>query len=198
MRTLFLLLLLSAPALAGGPKYRYEDVKLNDEVANIYHDIGAVLKGTIGPLNISSMTVSSATINYIELNLPSTQSSFVGATNVPTTTEWGDLTSIPITAGTWEVDLNALAASNGATMTRFAIGVSTTSGNNSTLLVLGDTSVQLTYGSTSLVDVFVPINLTKVLLTFSEAKTVYFKMSATYTVGTPTMRGRITATPALN
>ena len=71
MKTLILifsLLLVSSLAFAGGPKYRYQDPKLNDEVDNIYHDIDSVLKGTLGPLTISSVTVTSATVNSLIVN----------------------------------------------------------------------------------------------------------------------------------
>lgn len=51
-------LLLSLPCLAGGPKYRYQDAKLDDEINNIYFDIGSVLKGDV---RIASATISNLT-----------------------------------------------------------------------------------------------------------------------------------------
>lgn len=60
-----LILLLPSVVLAGGPKYKYENPKLNDEVESVYHDIRNVLNGTIGPLTISSATISSATVSAL-------------------------------------------------------------------------------------------------------------------------------------
>lgn len=51
-------LLLSLPCLAGGPKYRYQDAKLDDEINNIYHDIESILKGDV---RIASATISNLT-----------------------------------------------------------------------------------------------------------------------------------------
>lgn len=39
-RTVILIALLASTVSAAGPKYNYRDPKLNDEIENIYHDIG--------------------------------------------------------------------------------------------------------------------------------------------------------------
>lgn len=59
MKTLILILGLSASCFASGPKYVFEDPKMNDELTNVYKDLATILKGSV---RISSMTVSSLTV----------------------------------------------------------------------------------------------------------------------------------------
>jgi hypothetical protein len=69
MKTLILLCLPSI-VLAGGPKYKYEDARMNDEMDNIYHDIrntGTDDPLTLGGLTVSTMTASSATITNLSV-----------------------------------------------------------------------------------------------------------------------------------
>lgn len=73
MKTLLLVLLLASSAAAKGPKWSYSDPKLNDEMTNIYHDIGAVLGGTAQIRQFQSYsTVSDSTTAssvYVPTNL---------------------------------------------------------------------------------------------------------------------------------
>lgn len=63
-KILFALLLWPSFCLADGPKWSYPDVRgLDDEMNNIYHDIRRRAgTSSLDPLNISSATISSATI----------------------------------------------------------------------------------------------------------------------------------------
>lgn len=90
MKKILLLLLLSSPCLAGGPKYRYADPKLNDEIENIYHDIASVTKGDV---RISSVTISTLSVTSI---------------SAPSLTAWtaytptvSDTTSVNLRSGFW-------------------------------------------------------------------------------------------------
>jgi hypothetical protein len=74
MIKLLALLLLAGVANAAGPKWQYEDPKLNDEFKNAYHDIGGVLKGNV---KISSMTVSSATFASVTISTVSLTSATI-------------------------------------------------------------------------------------------------------------------------
>lgn len=56
----FLLLLLATTCYAGGPKYTFDDPKLDDEIRNIYHDIRNVLNGDV---RISSVTIGTSTFS---------------------------------------------------------------------------------------------------------------------------------------
>lgn len=58
-----LMLLLASPCLASGPKYKYSDPKLDDEINNIYHDIESVTKGDV---RISSVTISTLSVTSIK------------------------------------------------------------------------------------------------------------------------------------
>lgn len=62
MRKMFLILLLTSPCLASGPKYNFSDSKLVDEFVNVYKDIGNVLKGNV---RISSATITTLTVGTI-------------------------------------------------------------------------------------------------------------------------------------
>jgi hypothetical protein len=119
--------------------------------------------------------------------------SFQAATNAPATTAWGDLTSISLTAGDWDVTVEALSARNGATQSRAAVGASTTTGNSATGLTLGDTSTQWTAQSTASMPEFGPLVVSNIRFSLAATTTVYLKYSADYTAGTPTCRGRISA-----
>ena len=58
-----------------------------------------------------------------------------------TANQFGDLTSILLTEGQWDINAHFLFNNNGTVTAEFAqVGVSTTSGNSGTGLVLGDTS----------------------------------------------------------
>lgn len=110
--------------------------------------------------------------------------------NCPSSGNWGDITSINLTAGNWLVSGQVIAALNGSTSVQFAVGISTTSGNSSTGLVTGDNLLGLsvpgsaTGSSASIVDY-------QMLL--AAPTTVYLKDQCTYSPGTPQMAGRITA-----
>lgn len=198
MKKLLLLLLLSSPCLAGGPKYRYSDAKLDDEINNLYHDIESVLKGDV---RISSVTIGTATIQAIRGstagdsasagNVGEYQFSYIDtATNYPSTGNWGDLTSISLTAGDW--DISALVESNpgGATVTTVGIGISTTTGNSTAGLLVGNTQLDA-LGPTSVSNV--SLSIPSVRLSINTTMTAYLKYMASYSVSTPQARGRISA-----
>ena len=60
-------------------------------------------------------------------------------TNVGTSTQWSDCTSLSLTSGDWDVNGEFYVTDNGATFTANGfIGISSSSGNNSSGLQLGD------------------------------------------------------------
>ena len=59
---IFLLLLLSAPCLADGPRYRHKEPLLDDEVRSIYHSMDSILKGDV---RISSVTIGTAVVQNL-------------------------------------------------------------------------------------------------------------------------------------
>lgn len=62
-----LLILLAAPCLATGPRYRHPEAKLDDEVRTIYHEIDSVLKGDV---RISSVTIGTAVVQNLYATNP--------------------------------------------------------------------------------------------------------------------------------
>jgi hypothetical protein len=112
------------------------------------------------------------------------------ATNWATSGQYGDATSISLTAGDWDVTFILTASRNGATFNEAVAGISQTAGNSSTGLTTGTNQI-LGPGpvATSDSNLIVPnfrINLTS-------TTTIYGKISGTYTVATPQYRCRLSA-----
>lgn len=104
-----LMLLLASPCLASGPKYRYQDAKLDDEINNIYFDIGSVLKGDV---RIASATISNLTYTGFQ----STSAFSTWAAYTPTVS---NNTNVSIREGFWRrigdsMELRVGVAWNGA------------------------------------------------------------------------------------
>lgn len=120
------------------------------------------------------------------------ESIVASATNVPGSNgQWADATSLPLTAGDWDVSINFVALGNGATFTRFQIGISSTSGNSTTGLVQGSNQV----------DTDLPVSgvrggsgtIASYRVSLASSTTTYFKVYSDYTVATPQFVGRISA-----
>lgn len=119
-----------------------------------------------------------------------TSSSALVAKNLPTTTQWGDLLSITLSSGAWVITYQACQQAAGATLTSGAlIAISTTSGNNAGGLNYPDNEIQLPLAATTdgcnAVDGY--------QYSSNIAQTIYGKMEDAYTLGQPTMKGRISA-----
>lgn len=145
-------------------------------------DVTGQLKGK------GTATNDSAAAGYIGEYVSSIISS---NTNYPTSGQWGDLTSISLTAGDWDVSIANYSTANGATITAMGIGISVTSGNDATGLTLGDTRVEIPN----------PVNAVKdsggaiptVRMSLSGTTTVYYKYRGVFSSATPQAAGRISA-----
>lgn len=117
--------------------------------------------------------------------------SFATATNAATSGQYGDLTSISVTAGDWEIRISGEAVANAtAVVTQNQVGISTTTGNSSTGLVSGDSIIDVIPQTANYNSGFcLSINAS-----FNSTTIYYFKMLSNYTVTIPKFRGRITAT----
>jgi hypothetical protein len=109
-------------------------------------------------------------------------------TNFPTSTQYGDLTSITLTAGDWDIWVFGSPQENGGTTTNVEVGFSSTSGNSSTGLTRGNTSCIYAIGTPNFPPVFIQGRVS-----ISGSTTYYFKYFATYTSTAPVMRGTISA-----
>lgn len=108
----------------------------------------------------------------------------------PATAIFGDLGSITLTPGVWDISCTLLCLANLASVTSFFTGVGTTSGNSSAGLVDGDNYLYAAF-SASTQDLSLTVPSYRVLVTATT--TYYQKVRATYTVATPQYRGRISA-----
>lgn len=109
--------------------------------------------------------------------------------NAPPSNQYGDATSVSLTAGDWDVSGMAIWATNGATWTGIDLGISTTSGNSSSGLAVGANELVASWGSTSTVITAMPISIMPYRLSLSSTTTVYLKYRAIYSAGTPRLEG---------
>ena len=115
-------------------------------------------------------------------------SSFI---NFPATTQYGNSLVIEVTPGEWELSSVVDSTLNtGVGMTQNAAGISTTSGNSSAGLVLGDNFSGFNI-PTATTDAYMSIPAYRVVVT--STTNYYLKVQATYTSGQPQYTGRISA-----
>lgn len=112
-------------------------------------------------------------------------------TNFPTTGQYGDLTSISLTSGEWDVSAILQANLNtGTSVTNPRVGISTTSGNSATGLVEGENLIEF-LPPTSASNNGSTVPSYRMVLT--STTTVYLKMLITYSGGQPRAKGRLSA-----
>lgn len=117
--------------------------------------------------------------------------SVVGSTNFPTTGQWGDATSISLTAGDWDVTCLYNSNVNSGVTTDIELGISTTTGNSASGLIQGSNRLAQTVISGLGVDAMA---LPVFRMSLASTTIVYFKFMATYASGTPAISGgRISA-----
>jgi hypothetical protein len=110
--------------------------------------------------------------------------------NTPATGVWGDITSISLTAGDWDVVGNIFTQANGATVSQVRGFIGTASGNSTTGFVTGSNNCEpgvptaSTHGSGAIPSYRVSI---------SSTTTYYLKVQANFSAGTPQAAGRISA-----
>ena len=111
----------------------------------------------------------------------------------PTTTQYGDLGSIQLKPGRWEVSLFAYLDPNAANVLYWDIGLSTTSGNSSSGLVPGDNSAVQLFAGTIADSFNICLSVPSIILNPTSDTTYYMKVSSIYSVATPKYTGRVTA-----
>lgn len=117
-----------------------------------------------------------------------TVSSVIGSdTNYPTANQYGDLTSISVPAGIWDISVVFAHKLNGATVTQALFGIGTASGNNGANLADGNTQIEL------IPNVNNGASIPTYRVTLSSTTTYYLKYLANYSVATPRALGRISA-----
>lgn len=174
---------LNALSTGGANVSVYTSPAVNGSVALVaqFSNTGSVIQGTTTNDAAAAGTVG----EYVD--------SYVTVTSAPTNSEWGDLTSISLTAGDWDVSGCAEWQSNGATWTEVYTGISTTSGNSATGLSSGKTMVVGSWASTSSAIVQFSGCLPRTRISLSATTTVYLKYLSVYSLGTPRALGYISA-----
>ena len=178
--TLFFALSIASSVHAAGPLFSHKDKITQREFENVYQDIrsansrmGVVdgsdaLTGEIGEYG------SSVTAN---------------ATLYPTSDTWGDLISISLAPGDWILTGAIDTAANGATMADDNnVAISSTSGNSSAGLKVGDNYLSVPNATASLDGAQTIAGLRANVITTT---TYYLKYRAKYSVATPKATGKI-------
>jgi hypothetical protein len=124
------------------------------------------------------------------LNVGEYIESIVTAVNFPATGVIGDLTSISLTAGDWDISAFATPQRNGATWTAVATGITATSGNSTTGRVVGSNWGEIVPGAANDSAVVAVPNYR---VSLAGTTTYYLKMQGTFTVATPVNYGRLSA-----
>lgn len=119
-------------------------------------------------------------------------SGVIGFTNVTTSNQAADLTSISLTAGDWDVSLNGWMQTNGGTWSEAGMWIGTTVGNSFTEFTSDRTSVFL-FANTATVVINWSHSVASFRMSLSGTTTVYLKYYALYSAGTPRGSGRISA-----
>lgn len=134
-------------------------------------------------------TNSNAAVGYIGEYASTAVSTFV---NVPgATTVWADMIPLTLTAGDWDVNVMTTLKLNGAVMTAFDFGISSTSGNSATGLAEGDNWVQsaaLPIGAVHQAE-----GISGYRQSLSQTTTLYAKLNVTYSAGNPQYACRFSA-----
>lgn len=118
--------------------------------------------------------------------------SVVSAVNYPTSTQYGDATSIALTAGDWDVSADAEIDVNGTTFTELNLGISVTTGNSSTGLTTGSNTSRLLYSANPATLQRTQMTVPVYRLSLSGSATVYLKYKATYS-SSPQIYARLSA-----
>lgn len=144
---------------------------------------------TITPTHVVGTTTNdNATVGTYGEYVSSTTS---GVSSFPTNGNYGDLLSISLTAGDWDVTGTIQAQINGATWTNALIAISTTTGNSSAGITEGVNGFRPdTTNITSNALLAIPA----VRESLSTTTTIYLKYRSSYSAGGPPQAiGRISA-----
>jgi len=127
-------------------------------------------------------------------NIGELKRSYQALTNCAASGTWGNVTSIELTPGEWDVSAVVRVYANSATLTGNSsdMAISVNSGGTTTDHVGGDNAVEFrspTSGSTEQNTVSIP----KYPLNLTLTTTVFLKTKVSYSAGTPQHSGRISA-----
>lgn len=125
-----------------------------------------------------------------------TASSVTTSINLPATTLFGDMVALTLTPGVWMLNaFGTLNVNNSTTVSEITFGISTTAGNSSAGLVVGDNTADLSLSTTILgtSGTLFPLTVPAYVVTITGNTTYYLKMECTYSSNQPKALGRLTA-----
>lgn len=149
----------------------------NTDITALGASVGVAVKGVPNAGDVTAGNVG----EYVE--------SVVGSTSAPASGAYGDLTSITLTGGDWDLSAIVTGELNGATLTAMSAGIGLVTGNNGSGLVYGDTAGDFLPTTANRDGITVPPKRVRLAST----TTYYLKMLASYSAGTPKFYGRISA-----
>src|SRR5271166_3151914 len=154
----------------------------NSTLASLDHSSGVTIHGT----NTNNTAASGYVGEYM--------STSGGPVSFPSSSQWGDMGSLSLTAGDWDVTLVAAVGDNSSTVTNqyVSFGISNTSGNATTGLVTGDNQVDCPVNQiTNSASLGITIAAWRQSLTTTTS--VYAKAEAVYTGSAPVYYFRLSA-----
>ena len=117
--------------------------------------------------------------------------SFAGPVSAPASNIYGNLTSITLTAGDWDISATTISILNtGVSIVVAVSGFCTASGNSIVGMTYGDTGG---YSSPPTASILPTITIPPKRVSINATTTYYLKMGMTYSSGTPQFQGRISA-----
>ena len=117
--------------------------------------------------------------------------SFAGPISAPAANTFGDITSITLTAGDWDISAMAISILNtGVSITSVICGIGTVSGTSGSGLTGGDTQG---YSAPPTSNYLPSITIPPKRVSLAATTTYYLKMWMSYSSGTPQFQGRISA-----
>ena len=167
------------------------------EALSITKDGAVTIPGTLGVTGTITPGQTTGIVGTNALNDAqvgsvgeSIMSSITSVTNYPATGTWGDLTSISLTAGDWDIAAMTQQTTPGTMTGESRLGISTTSGNSVSGLVTGYNRITFLNATVSS-DSGGSIPMWRLQL--GSTTTVYLKFYADYSTGTPKAMGTIIA-----
>lgn len=180
------------------PAYSFASASSNDNgmYLSTTDTVGITAGGTLG-LTVAATAVTSV-VKLVAKGTATNDSAASGnigeyieslitsATSFPSSGQWGDGTSITLTAGDWDVTFTVLVEANGATVTSWGFGISTTTGNSSSGLVEGTTR-GTSFVPTASIDSYG--TMPNVRMSIAGSTIVYGKLLGSFSVATMRYKG---------
>lgn len=151
MKQLLLILFLASPALAiSGPKYSFDDPKMNDELNNVYRGMTypKFVNATGSTMTVTQLNVSTASVKQIQFKDGTTQ--ITAATSKWVQIALGSATATTSTTSTSYVDTNLSVAITPTSASNCILVIATSDGGISANAVAFNVFFTLANGTTNL------------------------------------------------